>query len=205
MIFACWLATSIIEGNPGSAGELSKFDSCRSQSDKLPPVNRSKFHREELVRSRTSGLRINIADLSCAVCVVSINRSSALETGFPNLVQPCWPASEHTSTAQRHDHQRSPWFSPRATGAMAAPERATPLAATTHGQSSRPPSPAYMGRHNVALSPLRSDVRAGACTYCRGAVTGTNGFIFPIRSPGALHGPEQWERIKAKLDTAGVA
>jgi hypothetical protein len=63
--------------------------------------------------------------------------------GFSKPIQPCWPASEHTSTAQRHDHQRPPWFRPRVAGATAEPGRATPLAATTHGQSSQPPSPAY--------------------------------------------------------------
>ena len=33
-------------------GELPKFDSSRSQSDKLPPVNRSKFHREGACHAR---------------------------------------------------------------------------------------------------------------------------------------------------------
>jgi len=43
--------------------------------------------------SRTCWLRINIPDPSRAGWLVSISRSSALETRFPPFVSPSWSAS----------------------------------------------------------------------------------------------------------------
>src|SRR3954467_3587599 len=81
-------------------------------------------------------------DLSHAFCRVFISRLSALETCFPDLVLPAWPASEHTSAAQHYDAQLPLVLRPSAAGATVARDTATPLLSTRRGQSPPPPSPA---------------------------------------------------------------
>src|SRR5262252_10376591 len=45
---------------------------------------------------------------------------------FSRLVQPAWPASEHTSAAPRHDHQPAPFLTLSGAVATAAPETTRP-------------------------------------------------------------------------------
>ena len=75
-----------------------------------------------------AALRIMFRDLSQSVCV-GVNQpvDQHSKRVFKTLVQPCWPASEHTSAAQLHDHQPAPFLRPSAAVATAAPDRATPL------------------------------------------------------------------------------
>jgi hypothetical protein len=73
-------------------------------------------------------LRIMFRDLSRTVCVVSISRSSALETRFQPFFQASWPTSERTSTTTScHDHQAAPFLRPSGAVATVARDRGAPL------------------------------------------------------------------------------
>ena len=67
-----------------------------------------------------------------------ISRSSALETGFHDLVQPCWPVFEHKPGAKPDAHQPTQFFTRSVPGATAEPARAKPHS-HLRGESIPPP------------------------------------------------------------------
>src|SRR5215831_6763421 len=87
--FQAHMAVWCLDGKPRTARRFSMYQNCP-----LPTPG-----------SRTSELRIMCRDRSPAVGWRSISQSSVLETRFQDLILPAWPASEHTSTVQHHDHQ----------------------------------------------------------------------------------------------------
>jgi hypothetical protein len=72
-------------------------------------------------------LRLMFRDRSRTVCVVSISRSSALETRFHPFFHASWPTSERTSTAAFHAHQAAPFLRPSEAVATVARDRGAPL------------------------------------------------------------------------------
>jgi hypothetical protein len=82
-------------------------------------------------------------DRSRAVCGGSISPSSALATRFHPCFHASWRPSARMSPADFHAHQAAPLLRPSGAAATVARASAALLAASTHGRSRPPPSPAY--------------------------------------------------------------
>jgi hypothetical protein len=92
----------------------------------------------------------NVLRLLPSVCVMSISRAPARQTCFQHLVQPSWPASEHTSATRHHDHEPAPLLRPSAAGGPRGHAIEQHFTQRPHliGQARRPrrrPGPPHLG------------------------------------------------------------
>src|SRR5919204_122672 len=72
--------------------------------------------------------------------MVEIDPLAAPTTYLQRSIRTSCAAFEQTAITQLHEHQTTPLLKPPGTAATAAPDRATPLSATTHDRSIPPPS-----------------------------------------------------------------
>src|SRR5215467_12504184 len=88
---------------PGSAGGLPQFDSSGSQSDKLPPVNRSKFYREGACHARQRDSKPYQVGLQVS-CGVYPEVSS--ESALPRVATASWRSLSYVSRAKGMSRRR---------------------------------------------------------------------------------------------------